>query len=104
LTEKKIEINGANVAELFGVNNSNLKHIRSFFPKLKINSRGNELTIVGDPEVMEEFERKFELILAHFHQYNILTENNIDNLMLDDGSAMLSSDGTETLVHGNGGV
>lgn len=92
------------MAELYGVNNANLKHIRSFFPKLKINARGNELTIVGDPEVMESFERKFELILAHFHQYNVLTENNIDNLMLDDGSAMLSSDGSEILVHGNQGV
>jgi phosphate starvation-inducible protein PhoH and related proteins len=104
LTEKKIEITGVNIAELFGVNNANLKHIRTFFPKLKINARGNELTINGDPEVMEEFERKFDLILAHFHQYNLLTENNIDNLMLDDGSAMLSSDGSEVLVHGNGGV
>lgn len=104
MIEKKIEITGVNIAELFGVNNANLKHIRSFFPKLKINARGNELTLNGDPEVMEEFERKFELILAHFHQYNILTENNIDNLMLDDGSAMLSSDGSEVLVHGNGGV
>lgn len=102
--EKKIEIKGLNVAELFGVNNANLKHIRSFFPKLKVNSRGNELSLIGDPEIIEEFERKFELVLAHFNQYNMLTENNIDNLMLDDGSAMLSSDGTETLVHGNGGV
>lgn len=102
--EKKIEIQGVNVAELFGVNNANLKHIRSFFPKLKVNSRGNELSVAGDPDVIEEFERKFELILAHFNQYNQLTENNIDNLMLDDGSTMLSSDGTETLVHGNGGV
>lgn len=92
------------MAELYGVNNANLKHIRSFFPKLKINARGNELTIAGDQEVMESFERKFELILAHFHQYNVLTENNIDNLMLDDGSAMLSSDGSEILVHGNQGV
>lgn len=102
--EKKIEIKGINVAELFGVNNANLKHIRSFFPKLKVNSRGNELSLIGDPEIIEEFERKFELVLAHFNQYNVLTENNIDNLMLEDGSAMLSSDGTETLVHGNGGV
>lgn len=104
MTEKKIEITGVNIAEFFGVNNANLKYIRTFFPKLKINARGNELTIAGDAEVMEEFERKFELMLAHFHQYNSLTENNIDNLMLDDGSAMLSSDGSETLVHGNGGV
>ncbi|MFN6086906.1 MAG: PhoH family protein [Fluviicola sp.] len=104
MLEKKIEIKGVNIAELFGVNNANLKHIRSFFPKLKINSRGNEITIQGDDEVMEEFERKFELILQHFHQYNILTENNIDNLMLDEGTSMLSTDGSETLVHGNGGV
>lgn len=104
MLEKKIEIDGVNIAEFFGVNNSNLKYIRSFFPKLKINARGNELTIAGDDEVMQEFERKLELLLAHFHEYNVLTENNIDNLMLDEGPSMLSSDGSEILVHGNGGV
>lgn len=93
-----------NIAEFFGVNNSNLKYIRTFFPKLQINARGNELTIAGDDEVMEEFERKLELMLTHFSEFSILTENNIDNLMLEDGSVMLSSDGSETLVHGNGGV
>lgn len=104
MLEKKIVISGVNIIELFGVNNANLKHIRSFFPKLKVNSRGNELTLIGEQEVIDEFEKKFELILQHFNQYNSLSENNIDNLMLDDGSVMLSSDGTETLVHGNGGV
>jgi phosphate starvation-inducible protein PhoH and related proteins len=104
LIEKKIEITGINVAELFGINNANLIHIRTFFPKLKINARGNELTLNGDPEVMEQFERKFELIMAHFNAFNVLTENNIDSLMLDDGSALLSSNGSETLVHGNQGV
>lgn len=104
MIEKKIEITGINVAELFGINNTNLIHMRSFFPKLKINARGNELTLNGDPEVMELFERKFELIMAHFNAFNVLTENNIDSLMLDDGSALLSSNGSETLVHGNQGV
>lgn len=104
MIEKKIEITGINVAELFGVNNANLKHIRTFFPKLQINARGNELTIAGDQEVMAEFESKFGLIVAHFDQYNSLTENDIDMLMLEDGSAMLSTDGSEILVHGNGGV
>jgi len=104
LIEKKIEITGVNIAEFFGVNNSNLKYIRTFFPKLQINARGNELTIAGDDEVMQEFERKLELMITHFTEFSILTENNIDNLMLEDGSVMLSSDGSETLVHGNGGV
>lgn len=104
MIEKKIEITGINVAELFGINNANLKHIRTFFPKLKINARGNELTLNGDPEVIDQFDKKFELILAHFHAFNVLTETNIDSLMLDDGSALLSSNGSETLVHGNQGV
>ncbi len=90
---------------MFGVNNSLFKHIKSFFPKLKISSRGNELTITGDEEVMDEFERKFDLILQHYNKYNSLSENNIDNLMMDGGSSMISTDdGSETLVHGNGGV
>jgi phosphate starvation-inducible PhoH-like protein len=91
--------------ELFGVNNANLKHIKSFFPKLKVVARGNIITIMGDQEVMDEFERKFELVIQHFHKFNAVTENNIDNLMLDDGKKMISTDdGSETIVHGNQGV
>ena len=103
--EKTIEVSGINPVELFGVNNANLKHIKSFFPKLKVVARGNIITIVGDEEVMEEFERKFELVVQHFHKFNAVTENNIDNLMLDDGQKMISTDdGSETIVHGNQGV
>jgi len=105
LQEKKIEIKGINPAELFGVNNTNLKHIKSFFPKLKIIARDNMLTLTGEEEVLDEFGRKFDLLLQHFNKYNSLTENNIDNLMLDEGSKMISTDdGSETIVHGNQGV
>lgn len=105
MQEKIIEIKGINPVELFGVNNANLKHIKSFFPKLKVVARGNVLTIAGDEEVMDEFERKFELIVQHYHKFNAVTENNIDNLMMEDGSKMISlDDGSETIVHGNGGT
>lgn len=105
MQEKIIEIKGINPVELFGVNNANLKHIKSFFPKLKVVARGNVLTIAGEEEVMDEFERKFELIIQLYHKYNAVTENNIDNLMMEDGSKMISlDDGSETIVHGNGGT
>ena len=103
--QRQISIEGLNPAEIYGINNANLKHIKSFFPKLKVIARGNELTLAGDDEVMDEFERKFALVLQHYQTYNSLSENNIDNLMLLDGAKMLSQDdGSETLVHGNGGV
>lgn len=102
---RTLQIEKINPAEFFGANNSNLKHFKNFFPTLKISSRGDVLSYAGDEETMDEFERKINLLLAHFNQYNSLSENNIDNLMLEDGSKMLShADGSETLVHGNGGV
>ncbi len=105
MLERKIEITGINPAELFGSNNAKLKHIKGFFPKLKILARGNILTIAGEEEVMDEFERKFELILTHFHKFNRVTLNDIDNLMMEDGASMLSNDkGSETIVHGNQGA
>lgn len=105
MLERKIEIKGVNPVELLGVNNAKLKHIKSFFPKLKVVARGNVVTIAGEEEIMDVFEQKFELLLSHFNRYNELSENNIDNLMLADGSKMLSTDnGSETLVHGNHGV
>lgn len=102
---RSIQIEKINPAEFFGPNNANLKHLKTFFPSLKISSRGNELTVFGDEETMDEFERKFQLLVRHFNQFNVLSENNIDNLMLEEGSNLLSvDDGSETLVHGNGGA
>lgn len=103
--DRLIELVGINPAEFFGVNDANLRYLKTFFPKLKIIARGNTILFNGDEEVMDEFERKFELLVAHFNKFNFLSENSIDNLMLSDGSKLLSNDdGSETLVHGNGGV
>ena len=103
--DRLIELVGINPAEFFGVNDANLRYLKTFFPKLKIIARGNTILLNGDEEVMDEFERKFELLVAHFNKFNFLSENSIDNLMLSDGSKLLSNDdGSETLVHGNSGV
>jgi phosphate starvation-inducible protein PhoH and related proteins len=47
LESRKIIIEGINPADLFGINNINLKHLKTFFPKLSILSRGNMVIIDG---------------------------------------------------------
>ena len=69
---RKILINPKNPVDFFGVNNSNLKHLRTFFPKLKITSRGNTLSITGDDEVVDVFEEKVNLLLKHLNRYDSL--------------------------------
>ena len=105
MKEKTIEIKGINPVELFGVNNNKLNHLRSFFPKLKIVSRGTMLVVQGEDEVIEAFEQKFELIVKYYNKFNSLTENNIDNVMLQDGHTLVESDDAlDIIVHGNGGA
>lgn len=104
MQEKSIEIKGVNPVELFGVNNSKLKKIKSFFPKLQLVARGNVLTIIGDEEESKVFEKKFDLIIQFFSKYNSLTENEIIGLMAEDGELMVSNAANDTLVHGNGGL
>ena len=105
LSSRNIELGGINAAAFFGVNNQNLKQLKSYFPKLKIVARGNILTIAGDEEVMDEFEKKFDLILRHFHKFNGVTESNIDNLMLTEGDSLLNSPaGGDAIVYGNAGL
>ncbi len=104
MQEKSIEIKGINPAELFGVNNSKLKQIKGFYPKLVIVARGNVLTINGDASEVSEFEKKFQLIMDFFVKYNSLSENEITGLMSEEGFLMVSDVANDTLVHGNGGA
>ncbi len=104
MQEKSIEIKGINPAELFGVNNSKLKQIKGFYPKLVVVARGNMLTINGDSSEVNEFEKKFQLIMDFFIKYNSLSENEITGLMSEEGPLMVSDSANDTLVHGNGGA
>ena len=45
---RKILVKPTNSVEFFGINNTNLKVLKKYFPQLKIASRGNTLTLSGD--------------------------------------------------------
>jgi len=104
LQEKIIEIKGINPAELFGVNNSKLKKIKSFFPTLKIVARGNVLNVLGNKTDISFFDEKFNLFMDFFLKFNSISENEITVLMEEDGALMVSGIANDTLVHGNGGT
>ena len=104
MQEKILEIKGMNPVELFGVNNSKLKKIKSFFPTLKIVARGNKINVLGNFDDIALFEVKFQLFLDFFQKFNSISENEIIALMSDDGALMVSGSANDILVHGNGGA
>jgi phosphate starvation-inducible PhoH-like protein len=105
LTERSIDLGRLNPAALFGVNNSNLKKIKIFFPKLSVIARGSQIVVKGDEETMDIFEMKINLLINHLKKFDLLTENNIENLMLSEGDSLLNTPaGGDTIVYGNSGL
>jgi phosphate starvation-inducible PhoH-like protein len=101
MSEKVLEINNINPLDLYGANNKKLSFIKQFFPKLKIVARGNKLKLIGEDEVIEQFELKFDLMLQHFQKYQRLTPSNIERIMLEDEAVLEGSN--EVLLHGTQG-
>lgn len=104
MQEVKFEITEVSPLDLFGVNNAKLKWIKRYFPGLKLVARGNNLIANGEEELLSNFGIKLRQLILHIKKYGDLTESNIDNVMLEDATEVLSGDGSEILVHGNGGT
>ena len=102
MAEKKFTLTNIDPIEIYGSRNSKLDLIKSYYPKLKIIARGGKLTVLGDEEMIEQFETKLQVLIQHFHKYNRLTDSNIDRLIMEDHNVVLELD-EDVIVHGTHG-
>jgi phosphate starvation-inducible PhoH-like protein len=103
--EKQIYLEGIDPLEFYGINNVKINLIKKLFPKINIAARGNSLFIQGEENEIKLFEKKFTLLLDHFFQFNILTEEIILEL-LASGVSTFEENGTsekDIIVFGNSG-
>lgn len=103
--DKQIFLEGIDPLEFFGVNDSKINLIKNLFPKIKITARGNSLFIQGEEKEIHIFEKKFALILDHFFQFNILTDEIIHQILASGISTSEENGSAETdiIVFGNSG-
>ncbi len=105
MNELILELTEINPREFFGQGNENINLLKKYFPKLKIVARGNKIKVYGDEELLEEFDRRFDMLTGHFVKYNKLDENAIERVLTSNGAEDLKSPekSGETLVHGVSG-
>lgn len=103
MNERIIELEEIAANDFFGPHNSNIELVKKYFPKLKIVARGNKVKIIGDPLIMDEFEKKFEMLTKYFHRYNRLDENSIEQLLTSTETTKSSKKSNDVLVHGVNG-
>ncbi len=105
MIEKSIYLEGIDPLHLYGANNVLLDKVRSYFPKLKIVARGNEMISIGDEKEIRGFEEKIELLISFFHKYNKITLSDIEELFISGDTPWLADNGdpSDILVYGNHG-
>ncbi len=103
--DKQILLEGIDPLEFFGINNSKINLIKKLFPKIKITERGNSLFLQGEESELASFEKKFALILDHYFQFNILTDQTIHEIFASGISSMEENgvDEKDIIVFGNNG-
>lgn len=106
MTEQVIFLEGIDPVILFGSNNQLFDKIKSYFPKLKIVARGNEIKLIGEENEIDRFDETLHLFMEFIQKYNRLSEQDVEQLVEKQVAYLQEKeeiDDTDTLVFGNHG-
>ena len=113
MNEKKLTLESVDPAQFWGTNNEHYELIKLAFPKLKIVARGTDLKVLGDERELQNFENKFNQLVAHLDRYRSLTPSDVESILLitkpaeSDGNPTgerTPSNTGEVIVFGNSGL
>ncbi len=105
MNELIIELSEINPREFFGQQNEHIELLKKYFPKLKIIARGSRIKVFGDEDMLEEFDKRFNMLMDHFGKYNKLDENVIERVLTSTSKEdySTSAESGEVLLHGVSG-
>ena len=88
----------------YGEDDTNINHIRTLFPKLKIVARGTKLIAFGEEHLLADFQQQLEKLITYATKYNRLDHRAIDSILstTESESAEKESE-TDIIVHGVNG-
>lgn len=105
MNEIVIELTEVNPQEFYGDGNFTIETLRHYFPKLKIVARGNKIKAYGEEEILEEFEKRIDMLVLHFAKFNRLDKPSIELILTSNGATDYETDNEADsfIVHGVGG-
>ena len=89
MIEKTITLENISLIDFLGVENKNINFLASAFPKSKIISRGNEILIKGNTAEIVQIDDILNSLMDHYHKYGKVTEENIQNYVVQEKEMML---------------
>ena len=101
MNELEIILSDVSPQEFFGNQNINLELLKSYFPKLKIIARGNQINAYGEIEILDKFEKTVNLLSDKFAYENYLNPEEIERILMSDSDEFLKLKKNESfIIHG----
>lgn len=102
MNELIIELPNIQPLEFFGTQNETLDALKAYYPQLKIVARGNSLKVYGEEEVLQEFEKRMQLIFDYYHKYNTLDVSMLERILTSEQKSDYDSEKSvgNVLLHG----
>jgi len=100
LNERLIELEDVNPKDLFGTHNSNIDYFKKHFPKIKVVARGNKIRIFGEAILLDEFEKRFQMLIDYFTRYNKIDDYIIEQIITANATSKNIKNSDKILVHG----
>ena len=101
LVEKKIIFQNIDLLDVFGEKETRLKVIKSYYPKLKITLRGEIMLVLGEEDLVFEFELKINNCIQRYKLNNSLTESDIHYIFSDVDNNFFNQD---VILHSYSGL
>ena len=92
MSELIINLEGVNLATLWGADNENFEALKIRFPKLRLIARGTEFKVLGESAEQLAFESLFTQILDHVNKFNALDSLQLEELLGSKPSATQIAD------------
>ena len=81
MIERHIVLEDIDPVVLYGAGNAYLQIIKALYPKLRIVARDNVIRVLGDEELMANFEENIEKLRKHVLKYNSINEEDIIDII-----------------------
>ncbi len=98
MTEKLVFLDGVDLLEFCGVNNTKLDILKAGCPNANIVSRGSWLKVIGADDAVADVEQKVSSLLEYYREHNILPED-IVNAVIEGRKIVLLPTETSIVVH-----
>ena len=104
MLEKIIDLKDIELVNFLGIHNNNIQKIESAFPKTKIVSRGNKISIKGNKTQLLKVEKIILSLIIHCNKFGKIDKKTISNHIINGSSneekdvIVFGSDGKKILA------